>query len=611
MNIELEFDEEDHEDEVAGSLAIASDDEIDEDAGPIDDSDSEQSEPEPGPEKPYRRGTFLPAPTLEQVEGAVQGLQDILRPPRTDISRPYKDPSLDKRSQKRLEDMRIFCLNFIRLENEQLEKAAAAGGSKKNSWTLASVETAQILGYAKKDSDKPGAKKARELRKWVQAFIADREELPICNWQTSGRSLIDDEDFAQEINLHLQSLKPEDVRAEAIVKFLDNAEMLVQLKRKKTISLRTAQTWMKKMGYRWAYDPKGQYVDGHERADIVAFRNRVFLPAMEEFQDRMIKWNSKDGEQDEPREGVRRVVVWYHDESTFYAHDRRKRRWIHKDEKAKPYAKGEGHSLMVADFVSADYGWMASRDKKKTARILFRAGKGREGFFTNENIRAHLAKAAEILNKDYPDEDHVLIFDNAKTHAKRAEGSLSALRMPKGPSSNFKVEVNDVGEDGKLRYSEDGKILKKKIPMSNGVFNGQEQLFYWPVDSDNGLAGHFKGMARILEERGFQNASNLRAQCGKKFSDCSPGKDDCCCRRLLFNQSDFAEVESILEMEAKAFGLRVLFLPKFHCELNPIEQCWGYAKRLYRLSPPSSTEADLEKNMVRCLDVIPLLTMRR
>ena len=183
--------------------------------------------------------------------------------------------------------------------------------------------------------------------------------------------------------------------------------------------------------------------------------------------------------------------------------------------------------------------------------------------------------------------------------------------MPKGPSSNFKVEVNDVGEDRKLRYSEDGKILKKKIPMSNGVFNGQEQLFYWPVDSDNGLAGHFKGMARILEERGFQNASNLRAQCGKKFSDCSPGKDDCCCRRLLFNQSDFAEVESILEMEAKAFGLRVLFLPKFHCELNPIEQCWGYAKRLYRLSPPSSTEADLEKNMVRCLDVIPLLTMHR
>ena len=266
---------------------------------------------------------------------------------------------------------------------------------------------------------------------------------------------------------------------------------------------------------------------------------------------------------------------------------------------------------MVADFVSTEYGWMHSRDKTKMARILFCAGKGREGYFTKENIRAHLAKAAEILSKDYPDEDHVLIFNNAKTHSKCSEGSLSALRMPKGPSANFKVEVKDTGEDGNLRYSEEGKILKKKIPMLNGVFNGQEQLFYWPADSINRLAGHFKGMAQILEERGFQNASNLRAQCRKIFSDCSPGKNDCCCHHLLFNQSDFAEVESILETEAKAFELRVLFLPTFHCELNPIEQCWGYAKQLYRLSPPSSTEADLEKNMIRCLDVIPLLTMRR
>ena len=62
------------------------------------------------------------------------------------------------------------------------------------------------------------------------------------------------------------------------------------------------------MGYRWAYDPKGQYVDGHERADVVAFRNKIFLPAMEEFQDRTIKWNSKDGESYEPPEGVRRVL---------------------------------------------------------------------------------------------------------------------------------------------------------------------------------------------------------------------------------------------------------------------------------------------------------------
>jgi hypothetical protein len=116
------------------------DDEDHDDAGPIDDSDSEQSDSEP--EKPRRRGTFLPAPTLEQVEDAARDLQDTLKPPRTDTTRHYKDPSLDKKSQKHLEDMRTFCLNFIRLEKN---KQASGTDSRKNSWTAASVET--ILLY--------------------------------------------------------------------------------------------------------------------------------------------------------------------------------------------------------------------------------------------------------------------------------------------------------------------------------------------------------------------------------------------------------------------------------------------------------------------------------
>jgi len=46
--------------------------------------------------------------------------------------------------------------------------------------------------------------------------------------------------------------------------------------------------------------------------------------------------------------GGRRVIAWFHDESVFYAHDRRKKGWYHKDAGAKPYAKGEGASLMIA-----------------------------------------------------------------------------------------------------------------------------------------------------------------------------------------------------------------------------------------------------------------------
>jgi hypothetical protein len=40
-----------------------------------------------------------------------------------------------------------------------------------------------------------------------------------------------------------------------------------------------------------------------------------------------------------------------------------------------PYAKGEGASQMVADMVSAEYGWLCSPDGKEEAQILFKASK--------------------------------------------------------------------------------------------------------------------------------------------------------------------------------------------------------------------------------------------
>ena len=39
-----------------------------------------------------------------------------------------------------------------------------------------------------------------------------------------------------------------------------------------------------------------------------------------------------------------------------------------------------------------------------------------------------------ILARDYPDEEHWFVYDNATIHRKRANDALSARRMPKGPS---------------------------------------------------------------------------------------------------------------------------------------------------------------------------------
>jgi hypothetical protein len=174
---------------------------------------------------------------------------------------------------------------------------------------------------------------------------------------------------------------------------------------------------------------------------------------------------------------------------------------------------------------------------------------------------------------------------------------------------NWGVEVKMMGEDEKPVHGPDGKILKTKIQMADGTFaDGSAQSFYFP-DTHETSPGVFKGMAVILAERGYQNTSTLRAEC-KDFK-CEKGATHCCCRRLLYNEPDFVQVESLLETTCKARGFGVIFLPKFHCEINFIEQCWGYAKRIYRLCPVSPKEVYLECNVLNSLNSVPLVSMRR
>jgi hypothetical protein len=78
---------------------------------------------------------------------------------------------------------------------------------------------------------------------------------------------------------------------------------------------------------------------------------------MVEHEDVMRKWN-ENGEEILNSAPDHHVVVWYHDESIFYAHDHQQLCWVHSSESAKPFPKGKGASFMVADFISADYGWL-------------------------------------------------------------------------------------------------------------------------------------------------------------------------------------------------------------------------------------------------------------
>ena len=139
--------------------------------------------------------------------------------------------------------------------------------------------------------------------------------------------------------------------------------------------------------------------------------------------------------------------------------------------------------------------------------------------------------------------------------------------------------------------------------------DGRIQHFYFP-DDDPHYPGYFKGMQVILQERGlWPEDQTLLAQCdGFK---CVSGETSCCCRRLLFTQPDFINQKSHLEEFITSRGHICDFYPKYHCELNFIEQYWGAAKLYYRNAPLTSNVAEMERKMIEYLDQVPLVQIRR
>ncbi|KAF9642330.1 hypothetical protein BDM02DRAFT_3241077 [Thelephora ganbajun] len=337
----------------------------------------------------------------------------------------------------------------------------------------------------------------RLLHHWIKSFIIDTTSLPTNAWEP---------DLREELCNHLQSIGKY-VKAQDVVNYLDCPGVKAKYSTTISVSLKTAQCWMKSLGYVWANTPTGCYVDGHEHDDVVNYHQNIFLPAWLAGEPCLQVWtdeNIADPVQSDP--STRHDVHWHHNETVFCAHDHQEHHWVPYDETAVPQPKGEGHSLMVADFISADYGWLQSPDGTESACVLLQPGAHRDGYFTHSDVIAQVAKAMDILTND----------------------TISACNMPVNTSAPRKNWF---------------KVMKT-VPMAPGTFaDGSPQSFYFPKGHDQ--AGQFKGMRAILEEwecPGFR---------------CPAGKANCCVQRLLYMQPDFQGVKSILEDHCAQRGFKL------------------------------------------------------
>ena len=172
-----------------------------------------------------------------------------------------------------------------------------------------------------------------------------------------------DEDFAHDIQLHLLEIgKKGYIRAQDIVDYVATPEVQKQLGTKaRTIHQRTACRWLKKLNWCYTRKKKGMYIDGHEREDVVAYRTE-FIKRWKEYKKRFLIYDMDGNIVNKligfpvPQIGHFRLILVMHDESTFYANDCRKTKWVHATEVAVAEPKGEGVSIMVSDLLVPEWG---------------------------------------------------------------------------------------------------------------------------------------------------------------------------------------------------------------------------------------------------------------
>lgn len=352
--------------------------------------------------------------------------------------------------------------------------------------------------------------------------------------------------------------------------------------------------YMKYLGYQYMLDVKGAYTDGHDRADVVADRNkfirdwRALEGRMPQVREVVIKdetgWPEgadrdsareievrKDGSKlvsvlvyPQLAEGQKYLIPCFQDETTFHANDGARRRWRLKGT-FMLMSKSRGAAIMVSSYTCPCHGELPAF--RKTLEV----GKNKDGYYDGKKFIAHFQDVIAEFHQHHPavnghEVEPLFIFDNAAGHKSFKPDALVAS----------KVGLNVGGAQPKMRdtvwYSTD----------ENGEQVAHHQQLVVEDDSpDVTNRGKLKGAKLILQERGLWPTDGVKLVCAKlkskpDFIPCrqhiqegrTPPTDNCCARRLLEVQPDFTNEKSWIEQVCEEHGVIFMNSPKFHPELN-------------------------------------------
>lgn len=206
-----------------------------------------------------------------------------------------------------------------------------------------------------------GVARARSIRTWVLDFVREGR-LPFHSYGYTRQTVLEDEDLLKEIQEELsEKSKAGFIKAQDVCDIVAGEKIQNLFSRmgihKPGISQSTAQRWLAKLKWRYSKAKNGMYIDGHERVDVVAYR-QAFVYRWAEYEVRFPFLDDSGNPLPHPSNSrpFFNLILVTHDESTFFQNDQRTTCWNHQDSRPVPRPKGDGQSLMVSDFLTAEWG---------------------------------------------------------------------------------------------------------------------------------------------------------------------------------------------------------------------------------------------------------------
>lgn len=334
------------------------------------------------------------------------------------------------------------------------------------------------------------------------------------------------------------------------------------------------------MGLRYGKLGKGVFVDGHERVDVVDYRQNEFCPRWISLRSEFPPYDPETKALRIPlAPAIRPVILVTHDESTFSANDGTKYGWTSPG-KQPLRPKGRGKGIMVSAFLTPvgllrlppeltddtllglHPDWPRLEDGSLIRESVQYLEYDKDHYWDGDKMVKQTIAVIRLFKFIYPQCRALSAFDNAASHCAFSPDALVASKMNLRPGG-------------------------KQPRMKDGWFGGIQQSMTFPDDyEDPNLRDQPKGIQQVLEERGLWTSTRVDGErmplkCNNNRGGCAKEGDlhhRCCATSLLADQPDFRAQKGRLQEEVESMGYEVIFYPKFHCEVNFIERFWSSCK---------------------------------